>query len=93
MSTKLGAPKQLKAIDIIPDESQDLSALIEAYMPGKSVKATYTLELILGNFWKHAGTIGVSMFCSNADAARFKAKQHPCVSLHLSKTHLWMTSS
>ena len=34
LSSKIGAPKLLKALDIIPDDSMDLSPLIEAYMPG-----------------------------------------------------------
>ena len=34
LSSKINAPKQLKALEIDPDESMDLSALIEAYMPG-----------------------------------------------------------
>ena len=32
------------------------------------------------NFWQHTGTAGLNMSCSNADAVRLKAKQHPCVS-------------
>ena len=34
LSSKINAPKQLKALEIDPDESMDLSALIEAHMPG-----------------------------------------------------------
>ena len=34
LSNKLGTPKLLKALDITPDISMDLSALVEAYMPG-----------------------------------------------------------
>ena len=30
------------------------------------------------NFWPHVGTAGCIMSCSNADAVRLKAKQHPC---------------
>ena len=34
LGSKLGAPKLLKAIDVVPDVSMDLSVLVEAYMPG-----------------------------------------------------------
>ena len=36
-------------------------------------------QLNAGNFWQHTGTAGLIMSCSNADAVRKKAKQHPCV--------------
>ena len=65
LCSKLGAPKLLKALDIVPDDSLDLTALIEAHMPG--------------NFWQHTGAAALIMSCSNADAVRLKAKQHPCV--------------
>ena len=34
LSSKLGAPKLLKALEIKPDPTMDLTALVEAYMPG-----------------------------------------------------------
>ena len=37
LSSKLGAPKLLKALDIVPDDSMDLSLLVEAHMPGMNV--------------------------------------------------------
>ena len=65
LCSKLGAPKLLKALDIVPDDSLDLTALIEAHMPG--------------NFWQHTGAAALIESRSNADAVRLKAKQHPCV--------------
>ena len=78
----MGATKSLKALDIIPDESMDLSLLIEAHMPGKGpyINDRTYIFIFTGNFWQHAGTAGLIMSCSNADAVRLKAKQHPCVS-------------
>ena len=34
LSSKLGAPKLLKALEIVPDDTMDLTATIEAHMPG-----------------------------------------------------------
>ena len=34
LSNNIKAPKLLKAIDIVPDESMNLGPLIEAHMPG-----------------------------------------------------------
>ena len=34
LSCKIGAPKLIKKLDVVPDDSMDLSALVEAYMPG-----------------------------------------------------------
>ena len=46
-------------------------------------------QLNAGNFWQHTGTAGLIMSCSNADAVRKKAKQHPCVGkLYCMKSHL-----
>ena len=44
LSCKVGAIKQLKALDIIPDETMDLTALVEAHMPGTIIQyfPTYT---------------------------------------------------
>ena len=38
LSSKLGTPKLLKALDIVPDNTMDLTATIEAYMPGLVLK-------------------------------------------------------
>ena len=37
LSSKLGDPKLLKALDIIPDLNMDFSALVEAHMPGTRI--------------------------------------------------------
>ena len=34
LSSRLNSPKLLKALDIVPDHTMDLTALVEAYMPG-----------------------------------------------------------
>ena len=78
----------LKALDIIPDESMDLSPLIDAYMPGITTCSLFMLHIniffmCVGNFWQHIGTAGLIMSCCNADVVRLKAKQHPCVSTKL----------
>ena len=80
LSSKLGAPKLLKALGIEPDDSMDLSALVEAHMPGMNICLCFIFYFkILDNFWQHSGTAGFIMSCSNADVVRLKAKQHPCV--------------
>ena len=74
------APKLLKALDIIPDDTMDLGPLIEALIPGLKVNNYFdSYYSLLGSDWEHVGTIGIIMSASNADLVRLKAKQHPCV--------------
>ena len=43
LSSKVGAPMMLRPLDIVPDETMDLSALVEAYMPGSWKLVLYLL--------------------------------------------------